>query len=70
VTFSHNCWYNLFPVLPPLSLNGIFSAMYSHRCCSSEVVNCVRLSRKCQEGNQGGSKGTHSSPGRLPPGFL
>ena len=54
-TFSHNCWYSRFPVLPPLSLNGIFSAMYSHRCCSSEVVNCVRLSPQGQEGIDGGS---------------
>ena len=44
--------------------------MYSHRCCSSEAVNCVRLSLEGQEGNQwkvnkGYSLLSRASPSRV-----
>ncbi|KAF8898577.1 hypothetical protein BD779DRAFT_21411 [Infundibulicybe gibba] len=28
LTSSQSCWYSLFPVLPPVSLYGIFAAIH------------------------------------------
>ena len=46
LTRSQSCWYKRFPVLPPVSLYGIFAAIQLHRCCSSCSVNCVRLAKR------------------------
>lgn len=70
-TNSQSCWYNLFPVRPPVSLYGILAAIHSHKCSSSSSLNWVLLYIPCSViVTKQIYLNSYSSPARRPPGFL